>query len=446
MSALASYFARLGKQVAGYDSTPSAITKMLLSEGILVNHHDAIEVIPLEFINNQDDTLVVYTPAIPLSSIQLNFFTARQAPIYKRAQILGFIANEYTTAAVSGTHGKTTTTTLLTHLLSQTPQGCDAFLGGISKNFSSNLVLNDRGANRMVVEADEFDRSFHCLTPQLAIVTSVDADHLDVYGSHHEVKLAFNKFIENISEGGILIIKKNIEGVGCENQNISKYTYAAFEEADFYAINVSQSSGFYSFDLITPFGCIVDLSLGIPGQYNLENAVAASAAALVWGIEVDALREGLKSFMGIQRRFDIRFQGKSVVYIDDYAHHPKEIDAAISSVRDIYPSRRLTGVFQPHLYTRTQDFMDDFARSLSALDEVILLDIYPAREEPIPGVTSESLLEKVSCENKTVCKLDELVGILASQTIDVLLTMGAGSIDRAAIEIESLLKERESQC
>jgi UDP-N-acetylmuramate--alanine ligase len=442
MSALARYFTRLGKQVAGYDSTSTPLTVKLIREGIAIHYTDDTNNIPPEFCTNLNEILVIYTPAIPKDHKELNFFLSKNFNVIKRAKALALIANEYTSSAVAGTHGKTSTSTLLAHLLSETPLGCNAFLGGISKNFKSNLVMNDRGANRMVVEADEFDRSFLNLTPQLAIITSADADHLDIYNTHREVKEAFEAFISNITQGGVLIIKKGIEYLGKNRTDIKVYTYSGTEKADFYPINISQNSGLYSFDLVSPFGVINNVSLGVLGRYNVENAIAASAAALIWGITTEKLIKGLRTFKGIVRRFDLRYKGKKVVYIDDYAHHPEELKAAISSAREIFPDRKITGIFQPHLFSRTRDFANEFAASLSQLDELILLPIYPAREEPIPGINSELVLDKVNISFKSLCPINHLLENLRGKEMDVLLTLGAGNIDKVTGDIVKLLKKR----
>jgi UDP-N-acetylmuramate--alanine ligase len=295
----------------------------------------------------------------------------------------------------------------------------------------------------MVVEADEFDRSFHHLNPQLAIITSIDADHLDIYKTHDDVKVAFGTFISNITPDGVLIIKKGLEGIANKRNDIKKYTYSAIEKADFFAQKISNTNGHYNFSLVTPFGIIEDITLGVLGRYNVENAIAASAAAIIWGIDNNTLVKGLESFKGIARRFELKFSGKSSIYIDDYAHHPEEINAVVSSAREMFPNRKITGIFQPHLYSRTNDFATEFAHSLSKLDELILLDIYPAREEPIAGVTSELILNKVTCAKKSLCSLENILDYLKSINIDVLLTMGAGNIDKIVGDTVEILKERD---
>jgi UDP-N-acetylmuramate--alanine ligase len=445
MSALARYFSHLGKRVAGYDSTETPLTQKLVHEGINIHFEDNIQLIPSEYLNNPYNTLVIYTPAVPSDHTELNHFIRNNFLVVKRAKILGEIASKYSTAAVAGTHGKTSTSSLLAHLLSFTPQGCNAFLGGISKNLNSNLLLNKKGTTRMVVEADEFDRSFLNLNPQIAIVTSVDADHLDIYKAHEDVIEAFVQFVSKIHSGGTLIVKKGIEFIAKNRTDINVYTYSANEPADFCIENLTNSKGYFTFDLITPNGVFKDLSLGVLGKYNVENAIAASAAAMQWGIDQKELAAGLKSFVGISRRFDLMHMGNKFVYIDDYAHHPEEIKAAISSAREMFPSRKLTGIFQPHLYSRTRDFANEFALSLSLLDELVLLDIYPAREEPIEGITSEIILKKVTCNKKKLCSLSNALDYIDKQDIDVLLTMGAGNIDKLVNSISEMLKRKEEK-
>ena len=444
MSALARYFNHLGLTVAGYDSTPSPLTQTLSNEGIAICYNDNLSELPREFAEPAADTLIIFTPAVPSNTNIMSHFTTNGFAMVKRAKALGIISQKYSTAAVAGTHGKTSTSTLLAHLLTNTPKGCDAFLGGISKNFNSNLVLTDKGNKRLVVEADEFDRSFLNIFPELAIITSTDADHLDIYNTHDEVKKAFASFIANIKPNGTLIVKKGFEDIANANKNITIYTYSTTEEADFCVQNIACTNGFYKFDLVSPFGTITGISLGVLGRYNVENAVAASAAALTWGIEQSELKSGLHSFKGIARRFDLQFNGKSI-YIDDYAHHPEELKAAISSAREMLPNRKITGIFQPHLYSRTSDFAEQFAQSLSLLDEVILLDIYPAREAPIAGVTSQIVFDKIVCPAKHLVALKDLQDFLCQHSFDVLLTMGAGNIDREVPKIVKLLNQREGK-
>jgi len=442
MSALARYFAKQGKLVCGYDRTQSALTLELEQEGIDIHYVDDAQLISREFRDSKENTLVVYTPAVPHNHKELNYFIDNKYNVVKRAQALGVIASAKKTLAVAGTHGKTTTSTLLAHLLSSSKVGCDAFLGGISKNFSSNLVINDKGSDLLVVEADEFDRSFLCLYPQLAIITSVDADHLDIYGSYEEVIDAYEAFASQIKLDGTLIIKQGLGLMPLLSTSIKVYTYSLKDKADYYLTNIGIKDGYYHFDLNTPNGIVGNLKLGVPGLYNIENAVAASAAALQQGITEEELRKGLSSFSGVVRRFDVQYRGKKAVYIDDYAHHPAELKAAITSVKELYPGRKVIGVFQPHLFTRTRDFTYEFAQSLDLLDEIILLDIYPAREEPIPGITSESILKRMQNTNRKLCSKDELKEILKKEDIDILITMGAGDIDRLVPDITKILTDR----
>lgn len=443
MSALARYFIKMGVDVAGYDSTPTPLTNLLEKEGASIHYTDDISKIPNNFKSGSNATLVVYTPAVSENHKELQFFRNNGFEVVKRAQALGVITKNRITAAVAGTHGKTTTSTMLAHLLCQNPAGCDAFLGGISKNYANNLLLSDRGSNIIVVEADEFDRSFLSLNPNIAIITSIDADHLDIFGTYDEVKKAFIQFVGRIKPNGVAIVKKGLEWVTAGRPDIKTYTYSVTEEADYMAIDMSLYRGFNVFNLKTPNGTIDEITLGVMGRYNTENAVAAAAAAIALGTKPENILGGLESFKGVSRRFDLRFSGKKSIYIDDYAHHPEELRAAIESTRQMFPERKITGVFQPHLYTRTRDFADDFAKSLSLLDELIITDIYPAREEPIEGITHDTILSKVTCPVKLYCNTHSVIEHIRSSNIDILLTMGAGSIDKLAEGIVVALKEKE---
>jgi len=442
MSALARYFAMQGKVVCGYDRTQTPLTLELEGEGIDIHYVDEVNLIPREFRNNTEGTLIVYTPAVPKNHNELRFFQENGFTIAKRAEALGVIASAKKTLAVAGTHGKTTTSTLLAHLLTTSKVGCDAFLGGISKNFNSNLVISN--SENLVVEADEFDRSFLSLHPDLAIITSVDADHLDIYGDHNEVIEAYEAFSSQIKQNGTLILKIGIGLIPLLSKSVKVYTYSLREKADYYLTNIEIRDGFYHFNLNTPKGVINDLILGVPGLYNVENAVAASAAALLQGVSEDELRLGLGLFTGVIRRFDVRYRGEKVVYIDDYAHHPEELRAAIISVMEMYPGRKVAGIFQPHLFTRTRDFMYEFAESLDILDKLYLLDIYPAREEPIPGITSNSILNLMKSADKRIYSKEELINSLKVDDLDVLVSMGAGDIDKLVPEIVKILTVRES--
>lgn len=433
MSALARYFVAKGFSVHGYDRTPTALTAGLETEGMKIHYQEDISLIPKEI------ELVIYTPAVPKNNIEFQFLERRGIAMLKRAEVLGRLSSEYKTIACAGTHGKTTVSTLVSHLLHESHVGCQAFLGGISRNFDSNLLLSETSPF-LVAEADEFDRSFLQLKPSIAIITSIDADHLDIYGSSDSLVKAFTDFSGKIVPGGRLIMKKGLPlpldlapGVAC-------LTYSAGEEADFYASNIRLFNGLYRFDFHHPEGTIENLELGIPGLYNVENAVAALAAAWLCGVGHAELRLGSATFRGVKRRFDIRLKTSGLVYIDDYAHHPKELEACIGSARAMFPHKKLTGIFQPHLFTRTRDFATGFAEALSLLDEIILLPIYPARELPIPGIDSKMLLSLIQNENKSLVSIDKLPEYLNNKHIEVLLTMGAGDIDTLVEPIEKYLK------
>ena len=438
MSALARYFIAKGYQVHGYDRTPTSLTNHLEEEGMIIHFHENIELIPAE------TGLVIYTPAIPATNTEYQYLIKSGVRMMKRAEVLGMLSSEYKTIACAGTHGKTTTSTMLAYLLQQSLIGCQAFLGGISRNFDNNLLISETSPF-MVVEADEYDRSFLHLHPFIAIITSTDSDHLDIYGNHESVQDAFSDFSQNIVPQGSLIIKKGIV-LPLENPlECNVYSYAVNEEADYYANNLSLENGLYHFDFNYPNGKISNLTLGIPGLYNVENAVAALAAALLAEVTPEELSAGLSIFRGVNRRFDIRINQNNLVYIDDYAHHPEELNACIGSARAMFPERKLTGIFQPHLFTRTRDFAVEFAKSLSMLDEILLLPIYPARELPIPGITSEMLLSLIDHENKRLVQKDEIPGLFAGEKIEVLLTMGAGDIDTLVEPIELFFRNTLNQ-
>lgn len=431
MSALARYFNQLGKHVAGYDRTETELTRQLVSEGIAVHYTDEVDFIDKQVIANKEQSAIVYTPAVPADSKQLNYFRENGYTLYKRAEILGLITHETYTIAVGGTHGKTTTSCMVTHLLRHAGLGCGAFLGGISANFNSNFVLPDANAKKAitVTEADEFDRSFLHLSPNIAVITSMDADHLDIYGQHSSLLESFHLFAQKIKPGGTLYLRYGQPFIG-DVQGVTLHTYGMDAGADYYANNVTINNGNYYFDLITPQKEIKNLQLGMPGLHNVDNAVAASAIALQMGVTDEKLREGLATFKGVKRRFEYIINTPNFVFIDDYAHHPTELEACINSARQLYPAKKITGIFQPHLYSRTRDFAEGFARSLSLLDEVILLDIYPARELPIPGITSQLLFDAISIPNKTICTKAELMAIMQTKQPEVLITLGAGDIDQ----------------
>ena len=438
MSAVARYFKHEGKAVAGYDRTASPLTESLEREGIAVHYEDDPRLIPEPF-RIKAETLVVYTPAVPEDHRELEWFRSAGFEVVKRSRVLGVIAAGKYVMAVAGTHGKTTTTTMTAHFNAVAGDGGSAFLGGISKNFDSNLVLGK--GNRLAVEADEFDRSFLQLYPDAAAVTAADADHLDIYGTHEAVKEAFSAFVSQIRKGGTLVIRKGVD-IDIRNPDIRVYRYAFDTPCDFYARNIRLlEGGYYEFDLVCPDRTVERLRLGIPGRINVENAVAAMA--LVWcaGFDEAKLREAAATFAGVKRRFDFYINTPKAVYVDDYAHHPQELRAALVSLREMFPGRRITAVFQPHLYTRTRDFADGFARALSLADEAILLPIYPARELPIEGVDSEMILKGISCPKRIVPK-EELPKVLEQADTDVLVTFGAGDIDRYCEEIASRLHRK----
>ena len=436
MSAIARYYHYKGLKVSGYDKTPSELTAALESEGIEVHYEDNIGFIPKDV----EHTLVVYTPAIPADMGELVYVQEHGYRVIKRSRTLGEIAQGQKCLAVAGTHGKTTTSTLLAHIFKDSGEGCSAFLGGISKNYDTNLLVSRNPV--IVAEADEFDRSFLQLFPEIAVITSMDADHLDIYSDISNMHDAFKAFASQVS--GTVIAKYGlpIEQKDTKAQ-ILRYAYDN-AGADFYASGIKvDECGYFTFDLNWPGGTVKDCKVGIPGWINVENAVAASAIALTYGLDPEKVKKALSSFQGVKRRFDIHLNTPGCAYIDDYAHHPKEISAAISSMRDIFPGRRLTAIFQPHLYTRTRDFADEFAEALSGVDKLILLDIYPAREEPIPGVTSEIIFENVTAPEKVIMKKEELMEYLQNEPVDTLITFGAGNIDRFIRPITEMLCQRQ---
>lgn len=435
MSAIARYYKFKGCNVSGYDKTPSELTGELIAEGIGVHYKDNTDFIPKDVEN----TLVVYTPAIPHDLKELLYVQEHGYTLLKRSKTLGEIAKGQRCLAVAGTHGKTTTSTLLAHIFTDSKVGCSAFLGGISKNYDTNLLVSHNPT--IVAEADEFDRSFLQLFPEIAVITAMDADHLDIYGDLKHVHEAFQAFAGQVS--GTVITKLGLDITPNHTKaRIMRYSYND-PRADFYADNLRKDEcGYFTFNLKYPDGVIKDCRVGVPGWVNVENAVAASAIALVYGIDPEAIRHALGTFLGVKRRFDIHVNRPGCAYIDDYAHHPNEISTAISSMRDIFPGRRLTAIFQPHLYTRTRDFADEFAKALSAVDKLILLDIYPAREEPIPGVSSRLIFDKVTAPEKVLLKKEMLMKYLEDEKIDTLITFGAGNIDRFIPQITDMLSSQ----
>lgn len=442
MSALARYFLHRQQPVAGYDRVRTPLTQALEREGALVHYSDSVELIPPDFrYGSGGDTLVIYTPAVGSDNCELDFFRKSGIKTVKRSEALGVIAAGKRLLAVAGTHGKTTTSTLLAHIMTEAGGGCNAFLGGISKNYNANLLLSE--SSIMVAEADEYDRSFLRLFPEVAVVTSLDADHLDVYGSVEELQRAFATFVNQLKPNGTLVVKKQLTRNGkptfMQSLDRRMYTYAFDEQADFYAANVKAlKGGCYSFDLRMPEQTLCGCTVGAAGWVNVENAVAASAAAWVAGVDVRKLPAALKTFRGVQRRLDVQLEAPDITYIDDYAHHPEELRAAITSIRGMFPDKKITGIFQPHLYSRTRDFAAEFAESLSLLDELILLDVYPAREKPIDGVTSAIIFDKVSIARKAMCSKENLPDMLKGRDLQVLVTLGAGDIDAM---VESIAKQ-----
>ena len=442
MSALARYFRAKGKQVAGYDKTPSDLTAALIDEDIRIHYADDISLIP-EDCKHPDSTLVVYTPAIPETHTELNYFKTNGFTLMKRARVLGEITRTERGLCVAGTHGKTTTSSMLAHLLKQSHVDCNAFLGGILKNYNSNLMLSDK-SDLAVIEADEFDRSFHWLNPYMAVITAVDPDHLDIYGTPAAYRESFEHFTSLIRPDGCLVMKKGLQLQPRLPEGTKLYTYSATEEADFFARNIRIGNGDILFDFVTPDGSIPDVKLGVPVKVNIENGVAAMALAWLNGVTPEEIRRGMETFAGPVRRFDFHLKKDDIVLLDDYAHHPAELKASIQSVKELYPDKKVTGIFQPHLYTRTRDFAADFAASLSLLDELILLDIYPAREEPIPGVTSQIIFDRVTIPNKRMIRKEELLDLVQKEaaSFEVVLMVGAGNIDRLVEPVKQILEKR----
>jgi UDP-N-acetylmuramate--alanine ligase len=434
MSALARYFNAIGWEVAGYDKTPSPLTDELQNEGIKVHFEDFGPSIPAQF-KVKEQTLVIYTPAIPKNLGELLFFQHAEAQLFKRSEVLGLLTRQSKGLGVAGTHGKTTTSSMLAHILNESELKCNAFLGGIATNFNSNLVLNP-SSEYTVIEADEFDRSFLKLTPFASIITSTDPDHLDIYGDASVFLEGFQMYAQLIQTEGCLVKKEGLE-VSSKSTTIS---YAIESKtADYSGNDLRFIEGKFLMNVRTPNGVMANVQLGIPGIHNAENAVACIALTQFLGLSEEEIRSGLSSFLGVKRRFEYKVKTTDLVYIDDYAHHPTEIHALVSSVRLLYPGKKITGVFQPHLFSRTRDFFDGFAKELSALDEVILLPIYPAREEPIAGVTSDVLLEKINAPSKMLLSPSKALGYVSKIESGVVLTIGAGDIDRIVEPLKNAL-------
>lgn len=429
MSALARYFNALGKHVSGYDKTPTKLTSELIAEGINIHFEDDVKLINNELLKADiQDVLVVYTPAVPANHSELNYFKNKGYTIKKRSQVLGLITESTRTIAVAGTHGKTTTSSLIAHILKVANLDPSAFLGGITQNYNTNLLLSkNHSLNELVVvEADEYDRSFLTLHPEIAVITSVDADHLDIYGDIKYVEESYNMFSKQVKSS--LVLKHSIKDKISSHKNTITYSLND-SAADYSAQNIRMLQGKYSYDIVTPDATFKNITLELNGLHNIENSIAATAIARLLNISEQDIRQALKTFKGAKRRFDYQIKTNELVFIDDYAHHPEELKAFIGSVRNMYPEKKITGIFQPHLYSRTRDFADDFAKSLDMLDECILLEIYPARELPIEGVNSKLLLDKMKLTNKSICSKQDLIKTVVQCNPQVLLTMGAGDID-----------------
>lgn len=443
MSALARWFAGTGTRIYGYDRTKTMLTTALEAEGMAIHYDDAVDNIPDAVRDHKSGTLVVYTPAIPADHKEYTFLNEQGYVIAKRSEVLGLISKAYTTVAVAGTHGKTTTSSMVAHILKTAGKDMVAFLGGITTNYASNLVMNGKAGDRTiaVAEADEFDRSFLKLFPHVAIVTSADPDHLDIYGSHEHVITSFRDFIKQIDKGGYLVIHESVaEELAADIEHVTKNTYS-MSRGQFFAGNITAKRGFFEFDL-HGFGKVEHIKLGVPGFHNIENAIAASIAAWRCGVSLSSIRKGLESFAGVKRRFEFIIRRDRLVYVDDYAHHPTEIEAFLRSMKSMYPGRKLTVIFQPHLYSRTRDFAAEFSKSLSVADEVFLMDIYPARELPIAGVDSDILVDAITSPVVVRCGKADLLDKLKDHDIEVLATVGAGDIDTFVEPIHRMLEDK----
>ena len=448
MSAIARYFKALGKNVFGYDLTKTTLTQNLENENIKVHYNDNIDLIPDEIKENKEEVIIIYTPAVPSKNTELVYFRQNNFKILKRAEALGLISKTTENIAVAGTHGKTTVSTLVAHILWLNNSLSVAFMGGISKNYNSNLLLDKKlsdtskvpDSSYTVLEADEYDRSFLNFYPKISLVTSLDADHLDIYGDKNELVRTFEKFISQTKKDGSIIINNKVK-LNLP-KDIKNYTYSLADKTDFFAENIRLKDTLYLIDLQTPTYKLENVKIGIPGLINVENSIAAVSIAYLSGVPKNIIKQGLETYAGVKRRFDIQIFDNQLVYIDDYAHHPEEIYALINSVRKMFPDKKITGIFQPHLFSRTQDFASEFAESLSLLNELILLDIYPAREKPIEGVTSEIIFNNVNIKNKILCKKDDVTNLLKNRDLEVLLTIGAGNIDTLVGKINKLLYEK----
>ncbi len=443
MSALARYFLMGGYDIAGYDRTSTPLTDELSKEGCLIHYQDDLTLIPDEFKKPElrNTTLIIVTPAIPPDHTELTYFRKQSFAILKRSELLGLITRYAKGIAVAGTHGKTTVSTMIAHILKQSELDCTAFLGGISKNYNSNLITGK--GDLVVMEADEYDRSFLQLYPWIAVITSVDADHLDIYGNYQNLEEAFLKFVNQVSEEGSILLKKGVKISRKIPERITTYSYSLETEADFYAANIRRRGHYYLFDAVTPNSRIENIHLGYPGLMNVENAMAAIGVASLLKVPVETIKKALLHFSGVKRRFDIQLCYEDLVFIDDYAHHPEEIKRCIMAIRELFPGRIITGIFQPHLFSRTSDFAAEFARSLELLDRLILLEIYPARESPIEGINAKLILDQTNLVNKLLCSKAELIRIIEKENVEVVVTMGAGDIDKMVDPIREILMKRE---
>ena len=439
MSAIARYFLKKGLVVAGYDKTPNDLTRQLEKEGMLIHYEENVEAIPAA-CKQKEDCLVIYTPAIPEEHQELQYFRKNAFEIQKRAQVLGTLTQAHKGLCVAGTHGKTTTSTMCAHIMHQSHLDCNAFLGGISKNYGTNYILSD--SDFVVIEADEFDRSFHWLRPWMSVITSTDPDHLDIYGTKEAYLESFRHYTELIQPGGALIIHRGLEMKEHLPETVRRYDYS-LNEGDFHAEHIRIENGEITFDFISPIECINDVQLGQPIPINIENGIAAMAMAQLNGCTAEELKSGMKTYGGVDRRFDFKIKTDKLVFLSDYAHHPKEIYQSAKSIRELYKDKHITAIFQPHLYTRTRDFYKDFAEALSQLDEVILTEIYPARELPIAGVTSQLIYDNLKAGvKKQLIQKAEVLDFIKDHDFEVLIVLGAGDLDNQVPEITKILKER----
>ncbi len=442
MSAIARYFISRGLVVGGYDKTPSTLTRQLEKEGMLIHYEEDVDDIP-RACKTPQSCLVIYTPAIPAEHLELQYFRKNGFEIQKRAQVLGTLTRQHKGLCVAGTHGKTTTSTMCAHIMHQSHLDCNAFLGGISKNYGTNYILSD--SDYVVIEADEFDRSFHWLSPYMTVITSTDPDHLDIYGTKEAYLESFRHYTELIQPEGALIIHRGLEMQEALPEGVRRYDYA-LTEGDFHAENIRIHNGDITFDFVSPIESVKNIRLGQPVPINIENGVAAMAMAQLAGCTADELRIGMKTYGGVDRRFDFKIKNDQLVFLSDYAHHPKEIYQSARSIRELYKDRKITAIFQPHLYTRTRDFYHEFADALSLLDEVVLTEIYPAREQPIEGVTSQLIYDNLRAGvEKQLIRKDDVLSFVRSHQFDVLIVLGAGDLDNYVPQITQILKEKQKK-